>query len=453
MTQILPTQAGTVDPGLQPLTDVEQVVAYLAEGAKDARTLKVGMEHEKPGVFLKTGLPIPFEGPGGVEDILKRLAERFDHTPIVEDGRTIALMAGKASISLEPGGQLELSGAPWAHMADAERELDEHLAQVRAVAEPLGVGFYGLGYRPDSTAQNAPRMPKARYVPMHAYMQRAGTRGIEMMLCTSTVQANLDFVSEADMGEKFRVAMGISGITTALFAASPFAEGKPCGLQSRRMLTWTDTDNTRAGLLRFALERNATFRDYVDWAWDVPLIFIRRGAEYRAAPTGLTLRGWMKDGGKTLPPLLMSDWVDLMSTLFPDVRLKQYLEVRTADTGDRAQLLALPAFFKGILYSATARQRAWALVEKLDFAQHLALKEVCMRDGLHGRLGPLHVGEVAEQLCRIAQDGLAQQGLPTEGAYVQPMLERAQQRRSLSDRLLEHGGTVTQAALAVSRLC
>ncbi len=454
MTQILPSQPGVPDDSAKPIQDVQQLAAYHAQGEKKGSgRLKVGMEHEKFGVFAATTRPIPFEGEVGVERILNAMAEKHGYTRIFENGRTIALLRGKAAISLEPGGQLELSGAPLELMSDSEAELDSHLAEVRAIAEPLGVVFYGMGYRPYVMPADVPRMPKARYRRMATYLQQAGSRGLEMMLSTATVQANLDYVSEADMGEKFRVAMGVAGLTTALFAASPYESGKPAGMVSRRMLTWTDTDNTRAGLLKFVLAGDSRYADYVQWALDVPLIFVRHGDEYAAPPPGWTLRRWMADGGRTLRAPVMADYVDQLSTLFPDVRLKQYLEVRTADTGDRAQLLALPALFKGILYSAAARKRAWNVVKALSFEQHLEVKTAAFKDGLRARVGPLDLGEACVELCLAAQEGLVDQGLADEARFVSPMLERARTRTSVADMMVARGGSPIEAALALTRLC
>ena len=452
MTQILPNRSGIPDPHDAAIESVAQLELHLRSGCKPAGTLRVGMEHEKFGVHLDTGAPIEFDGPSGVEAILNTLARDYGYDPLEENGRTIALMAPGLSVSLEPGGQLELSGAPHASLRNTQEELDTHLAQVRAVAEPLGVAFYGLGFRPQTPWQEVPQMPKARYRQMRAYLAEAGAHGPEMMVSTATVQANLDYVDEEDMGRKLQVALGTSAIITALWAASPFEAGAACGMASRRMHTWQDTDPSRTGLLRFALERPASFRDYVEWALHVPLIFVRRGDAYLAPPKDLTLARWLETPPPELGPATLADYADLLSTLFPDVRLKTYLEVRSADAGNRDNLLALPALLKGLLYHPPAMDRAWGLVSHLSFEDHQALKVAALRDGLAGEAAGVSLLHAARELVDAARNGLDAQGAGQEVALLDGMAERARTGRTLADELVAHPGSPLQATLALSRL-
>ncbi|MEW5853681.1 MAG: glutamate-cysteine ligase family protein [Myxococcota bacterium] len=452
MTQILPLPPGAVDPGAAPVTSVDQLVERLARGAKTG-TLKVGTEHEKLGIRLKDGSRVPYEGPDGLGAMLVEMAEKYGHTLVEEAGRPIALSRRGAAVSLEPGGQLELSGAPHVSLHDAEKELDEHLREVASVAGPRGVAFYGVGFDPLHGNDAIPWMPKSRYRTMAQHMRASGNLGVDMMLRTCTVQANLDYRSEADMGLKLQTGLGISSVVTALFAASPFVERHPAGWQSHRMRTWLDTDNTRVGLLRFALEEPATFRAYVEWALDVPLIFIRRGADYLPPPKGLTFRRWM-GGVDGLEHPTLNDFDDVLSTLFPDVRLKTYLEVRTADCGPRAHLLALPALWKGILYDEGARKRAWPLVSRLTFRDHVELREAAARHGLRARVAGLDAAEAAVELCLAAQDGLRAQGCSDEAGYLEPMLARARSRRTLADEMLDYRqGEWPELGGNLTRLC
>jgi len=446
VTQVLPNPLD--DAASQPVTSVDVLVDRLARGCKQG-VLKVGVEHEKFGVDARTLEPIGFDGPNGIEALLKGLASRFGYAPVMDRDRVVALMKDGAAITLEPGGQLELSGAPMTSISAVNAELERHFSDVASVAGALGIAFYGAGFRLYGNPDAMTLVPKARYDVMAPYLKRTGMLGLHMMHSTCTVQANLDFTSEADMGEKFQTAMAISSLVTALFAASPMVQGADAGRQSHRMHVWTDVDRTRCGLLEFALRAPPTFADYVNWSLDVPLIFRRRGAVYSAPPSGHTFRRWMAE---VTPPTL-ADFDDLLSTLFPDVRLKTYLEVRSADCGPRSHLVALPALWKGLLYDVTARRRAFSLVETLTFRDHLALRETACRDGLRGVAGGLHLGQACTELVLAAQDGLRTLG-DQEGAVVlEPLLERARTRRTFADELLAAAGDPADVMLRLARLC
>ena len=320
-----------------PIESRDQLVETLESGSKPKAEWRVGTEHEKFGFYLADNTPVPYEGPHGIRRLLEAMEGLLGWHPIEDDGRIIGLTdpLGLAAISLEPGGQLELSGAPLKTIHQTCREVNAHLAQVRECATPLGIGFLGAGFSPKWSRDETPIMPKSRYDIMRAYMPKVGGHGLDMMLRTCTIQANLDFSDEADMVKKMRVGLALQPIVTALFANSPFTEGKPNGFQTYRSEVWLDTDPDRTGMLPFAFEDGFGFERYVDWALDVPMYFVKRGDRYYDV-TGTTFRSYLSGSlDNSLPDAqpTMSDWKNHLSTLFPEVRLKNYLEMRGADGG------------------------------------------------------------------------------------------------------------------------
>ena len=327
----------------EPIAGKHQLVEYIEQGNKPPAQWRIGTEHEKFGFDLETLRRMPYEGPKGIGALLRGL-QRFGWEPVEEDGNVIALTCGACNITLEPGGQFELSGAPVETIHQTCDEVQTHLKQVKEVGNELGIGMLGMGFDPKSTRDEVPWMPKGRYKIMRDQMMRRGKLGLDMMLRTCTVQVNLDFESEADMVRKLRVSLALQPLATALFADSPFTEGKPNGYQSYRAHIWTDTDPDRTGMLPFAFEPGMGFERYVDYMLDVPMYFVYRDGHYLDT-TGQSFRDFMVGKLPALPGEIpsMGDWVNHMTTAFPEVRLKRFLEMRGADGGPWDRLCALPA--------------------------------------------------------------------------------------------------------------
>ena len=317
-----------------PIESKQNLIDYMASGNKPKSAWKVGTEHEKFGFHRANNQPLHYGEPGGIRDILKGLAEQFNWIPEYEGSDVIALKRDGCSITLEPGGQLELSGAPLSDVHQTCTETGLHLKEVKAVAEPLGTAFLGMGFQPIASREDIEFMPKGRYKIMSDYMPKVGSLGLDMMKRTSTIQANLDFSSEADMVKKFRVSLALQPVATALFANSPFTEGRGNGFVSYRSHIWTDTDPDRCGILPFVFEPGMGFERYVDYMLDVPMYFVYRDGQYIDA-TGLSFRDFMAGKLSVLPGELptMKDWEDHLTTAFPEVRLKKFLEMRGADGG------------------------------------------------------------------------------------------------------------------------
>lgn len=350
-----------------PISSKAELVGWIAQGEKPAKEFRLGTEHEKFPFYRDDLSPVPYEGAaagrsGGIRQLLEAMQARLGWEPILDAGHVIGLAGpdGGGAISLEPGGQFELSGAPLANVHETARELDQHLADLKAVAEPHGIGFLALGHSPLWTREQTPMMPKRRYEIMKNYMPKVGTRGLDMMFRTCTVQVNLDFASEADMVRKLRVALALQPLAAALFAASPFSEGGLNGFQSMRSEIWRDTDNARSGILPFAFDAGMSYEAYVDWALDVPMYFVKRGDTYHDV-AGASFRDLLAGKLPQLPGerATMSDWANHLSTLFPEARLKRYIEMRGADAGPVEMLNALPAFWVGLLYDEAALAAAW----------------------------------------------------------------------------------------------
>ena len=395
------------DSAPRPIGSIDELVADLEVACKPPTAFRVGAEHEKIGVLAESGAPVPYEGPRSIARVLDGLIATGGWAPVREapTGPIIALTRDGASVSLEPGGQLELSAAPHARGVTTEDDLRRHLDELFQVSRPLGIAWLGLGFRPIGGLDDITWVPKRRYVVMREYLPTRARRPHDMMKRTATVQANLDFASEADAAAKLRAAFSVSSIVTALWACSPLEDGKDGGMQSVRAAVWLETDPDRCGLLPFAFEDRPIFRAYVDWALDVPMFFVVRKGEYHPAG-GHTFRRFLAEGFEG-ERATHADWQTHMSTLFPEARLRRYLEVRGADAGPLAMVRALPAFWKGLLYDADACAQATALTAKLSMAQREELRRVIPRAGLAAPLpGVGTVLDGARALVAIARAGL-----------------------------------------------
>jgi glutamate--cysteine ligase len=433
----------------------EDLVAYLAEGSKPAEAWRVGAEHEKFGFRHGTYERLPYEGPDGVQALLEGL-KRFGWAGVYEGPTLIGLEANGASVSLEPGGQFELSGAPLSTIHEICAETGRHLEEVKTVADELGIGFLGLGFSPLWTRAQTPVMPKGRYDIMRAYMPKVGGLGLDMMLRTCTIQANLDFGSEADMVAKFRTSLALQPIATGLFAASPFTEGKPNGFLSARANVWTDTDPDRTGMLDFVFQDGFGFEAYARYALQVPMYFAKRGDRYIDL-SGRSFEAFMNGELSELPgerPTL-KDWGDHLTTLFPEVRLKTYLEMRGADGGPWSRICALPALWTGILYDSDALAAAWELCKDWTTEDRVKFRADAAKTGLKGTVAGRPIQEVAREFVNIARQGLRRRarfsgGLVDETGYLSELEEIAETGITPAERLLDlyHGpwqGDVTRA--------
>ena len=389
-----------------PITDRNELVATLASGEKPKAQWRIGTEHEKFGFRLDDLRPPTFDGERGIEALLTGLT-RFGWAPVIEGGHTIALLRDNASVTLEPAGQLELSGAAVETIHHTCVETGTHLNEVAQVAGELQLGFLGMGFQPKWTRDEMPWMPKGRYKIMRDYMPKVGSLGLDMMTRTCTVQVNLDYATEADMVKKFRVSLALQPIATALFADSPFTEGKPNGFQSYRSHIWTDTDNDRTGMLDFVFEDGFGYERYVDYLLDVPMYFSYRDGKYHDA-SGQSFRDFMQGRLPALPGQLptLRDWSDHMTTAFPEVRLKKYLEMRGADAGPWSRLCALPAFWVGLLYDDAALDAAWDLVRDFSLAERHALRDGVPRHALKLPFRNGTVRDLARAALKIAVAGL-----------------------------------------------
>jgi glutamate--cysteine ligase len=391
-----------------PVESKQDLVEYLEAGNKPAEQWKLGTEHEKFGYTLDDLRPLPFEGERGIERILGDLAEQFGWLPVREDGRLIALTDETgASITLEPGGQLELSGAVLDNIHQTCTEVNTHLKQVRAVSEPLGVAFLGMGFQPKWRRDQMEWMPKGRYRIMRNYMDKVGTMGRDMMTRTCTVQVNMDFSSEADMAHKFRTSLALQPIATALFANSPFTDGKPNGFVSYRSYVWEDTDPDRTGMLPFVFEGDMGFEKYTDYMLDVPMYFVYRDGEYLDA-SGQSFRDFLDGRLPVLPGVkpTLKDWEDHLTTAFPEVRLKRILEMRGADGGPWRRLCALPALWAGILYHQDSLDAAWSIASDWSMEERLKLRHDVPRLGLKAEIRGRTVQDIAGEVLDLAYRGL-----------------------------------------------
>jgi glutamate--cysteine ligase len=390
-----------------PITDRRQLIEYLEAGCKPKAEWRVGTEHEKFGYTHDDLRPLPYEGERGIRALLEGLAAQFGWRIVTENDRPIALQRGGASVTLEPGGQVELSGAPVKTLHETCCEVHEHLDQVRAVAAPLGIGMLGLGFQPKWRREDIPWMPKGRYRIMRRYMPTRGKLGLDMMLRTCTIQTNLDFSSEADMVQKFRVGLAWQPVATALFANSPFTEGGANGFLSYRSHVWTDTDPDRCGILPFVFEDGMGFERYVDYVLDVPMYFVYRDGEYIDA-AGQSFGDFLAGRLPALPGEVptISDWSDHLTTLFPEVRLKRFLEMRGADGGPWRSLCALPALWVGVLYHQATLDAAWDRVRSWTLEEHEYLRAEVPRHGLRTPFRGGTVRDLAREMLDLADAGL-----------------------------------------------
>src|SRR5271154_450436 len=398
---------------LTPIERRDELVAWIAGGVKPKSRFRIGTEHEKFAFTLEGHRPVPYEGRRDIRALLEGMEHLLGWQPIMEGPNIIGLfdVTGGGAISLEPGGQFELSGAQVETVHQTTSELMAHLAQVREVAEPLHIGFLGIGMTPSWTRAEMPKMPKGRYKIMTAYMPKVGTLGLDMMYRTCTVQTNLDFCSEADMVRKLRVSIALQPVATALFANSPFTEGRPNGYLSFRSEIWRDTDNARSGMLPFAFEDGMGFERYVDYALDVPMYFVKRGDEYIDV-AGSSFRAFFDGRNNRLPgqrPTL-SDWANHLSTIFPEVRLKRYLEMRGSDGGPWGRLPALPAFWVGLLYDQASLDAAWQIVKHWNAAERQALRDDVPRFGFKARIRDRYLFEIARECLAVSYAGLRRRG-------------------------------------------
>ncbi|MGR3760513.1 glutamate--cysteine ligase [Roseobacteraceae bacterium NS-SX3] len=402
-----------------PIERHEQLAEYLAEGCKPREDWRIGTEHEKFGYCKDTLKPLPYEGERSILAILEGLRDGHGWQPLEEAGKLIGLTKGGANISLEPGGQLELSGAPLENIHQTCDEVNQHLADVKDIADKIGAGFIGLGAAPIWRHEDMPLMPKGRYKLMDSYMQEVGTMGTTMMRRTCTVQVNLDFASEADMVQKMRVALALQPVATALFANSPFLDGKPNAHKSWRSNVWRNLDDDRTGMLPFVFDEGFGFEAWVQYALDVPMYFVYRDGEYINA-LGQSFRDFLKGELPALPgetPTL-SDWADHLTTLFPEARVKKFIEMRGADGGPWRRLCALPAFWVGLMYDQSALDAAWDLVKGWDAETREGLRVAASVDGLQAEVNGISMHALAREVVDIAEAGLKARARPGSGGMV-----------------------------------
>ena len=428
--------------GGTPIENRRQLIEYFAAGNKPRADWRMGTEHEKFGFDTKTLKPLPYDGARGVRAMLEGMT-RFGWEPVTEGNNIIALSRGKASVTLEPGGQFELSGAPLETLHETDEENVQHLREVKEVAGEIGAGYIGLGFAPEWTREDIHWMPKGRYKIMREYMPKKGKLGLDMMLRTCTVQTNLDFSSEADMVKKFRVSLALQPLATALFANSPFVEGKDSGYKSYRSHIWTDTDPDRCGMLPFVFEDGFGFERYADYMLDVPMYFVYRDGKYIDA-SGQDFKDFLKGKLAARPGELPSinDWADHITTAFPEVRLKRYIEMRGADSGPYPALNALPALWVGLLYDQTALDAAWDLVKDWTVEDHDYLRSHTPRAGLATRFQGRPLSELGREVVEIAHAGLrARKRLDAHGndetIYLAPLDRAVASGLALADELLE----------------
>ena len=426
-----------------PVESRAQLAAYLESGCKPRSAWRIGTEHEKIGFHRADLRPVAYEGETGIRALLEALKSRFGWEGLYEGETLVGLKRGAANVSLEPGGQVELSGAPLRDLHETRAELDSHLAEIRAVAEPMGLRFLTLGASPLWTRAETPVMPKGRYGLMTRHMPRVGGSGLDMMYRTCTVQVNLDFESEADMARKLRVGFALQPLATAWFANSPFADGELNGYESWRGAIWADTDPARTGIPAFALEgAGASFERWVDYALDTPMYFVYREGRYIEA-LGQSFRDFLAGRLPALPGELptLSDWADHLTTLFPDVRLKKFIEMRGADMGDAAHVTALPALWTGLLYDSAALEGAASLTADWTHAEVLALRGAVPVQGLNAQIKGRALWEVAAEVLDLAEAGLkarqAELALrESESPHLSPLRATLERRETPAGRLI-----------------
>ena len=419
-----------------PIEDFSQLAEMMDSGSKPKADWRIGTEHEKFGWLTDSRTPLPYAGDRSISALFAGL-QSFGWAPVSEADNIIGMTRAGANISLEPGGQFELSGAPLENLHQGAAELQNHLDEVRAIADPLGIKFMGLGAAPEWSAQTMPVMPKGRYRLMTDYMGRVGTHGTQMMYRTCTVQVNLDYASEADMVKKLRVALALQPVATALFASSPFFDGKPNAHKSWRSRIWRGLDNARTGMLPFAFDQGFGFQQYVEWVLDAPMYFVYRDGKYINA-LGQSFRAFLKGELPAMPgekPTL-SDWADHMTTVFPEARVKKYIEMRGADCGDQAHIDALPAFWVGLMYDDAALDAAWDLVKGFDAETREALRVSASVNALQAEANGVKLLDLARAAVGLSHAGLAARGLD-EQRYLAPLVQNLAAEKTQADRWLD----------------
>ncbi len=416
----------------------DQLVEYFENSCKPRERWRIGTEYEKVAVLASNGQAAPFTG--GIEEVLRRMADRYPWTPIVEEGRIVALSsgAGGAAITLEPGGQLELSGEQCDSVHCAAREFHEHVHQIVSIGKELGIVFLGLGMQPISRLEEIEWVPKKRYGIMGPYMLEVGTLGQRMMKQTATVQVNFDYSSERDATNKVRTGMGLAPILNAMFANSPICDGNLNGYMSFRGHIWTDTDNNRSGLLPWVFQREWGFANYVEYALDVPMYFIVRDGEW-SNMTAMTFRQFWNDGYRSYRAN-MSDWNAHLTTLFPETRMKGYIEIRSIDSQAPEMMLAVPAIVKGLFYDADCLGAAWDLVKSWTWEERLTLWRDAHKGALRAKIRTIELRELAREVIDIAETGLNRQrraGEESEAMYLERLRDEVRRGRCPADLLVE----------------
>jgi glutamate--cysteine ligase len=430
---------------MTPIATRDELVAWFEAGSKPRSQFRLGTEHEKFAFTIEGRRPVPYEGRRSIRALLEGMQHLLGWEPIVENGNIIGLfdVTGGGAISLEPGGQFELSGAPVETVHQTSAELMAHRAQVKEIARPLGIGFLGIGMTPNWTRADMPTMPKGRYRIMTAYMPKVGKLGLDMMYRTCTVQTNLDFSSEADMVRKLRVSLALQPIATALFANSPFTEGAPNGFLSFRSEIWRDTDAARSGMLPWVFEPGMGFERWVDYALDVPMYFVKRGDRY-VDVAGQSFRDLMAGKLADLPEAhaTISDWANHISTIFPEVRLKRYLEMRGSDSGPWRWLPALPAYWVGLLYDEDSLAAAWDIVKNWSAEERQKLRDDVPRLGFEAAIQGRSVLSLARATLALSEQGLRRRGRldgngHDETRYLRPLQEFIARGITPAEELLE----------------
>jgi glutamate--cysteine ligase len=441
-----------------PIGARSELVEWIASGEKPRDAWRLGTEHEKIPFYDADSAPVPYEGDRGIRALLEGMQKLTGWEPIMENGNPIGLAdeVGGAAISLEPGGQFELSGAPLKTLHETQAETARHLEQVKSVGEKLGIGFLTLGMSPLWTRAETPAMPKTRYRIMTDYMPKVGKLGLDMMYRTATVQVNMDYASEADMVRKLRVSLALQPVATAIFANSPFTDGKPNGYLTMRSHIWRDTDGDRTGMMAFAFEEGFGYERYVDWALDVPMYFVKRDSTYHDV-AGASFRDLLAGRLAQLPGerATRSDWANHVSTLFPEVRLKRYLEMRGADVGPPEQIVALSAFWAGLLYDDAALDGAWQLVKGWSSEEREQLRADVPKHALRAAVAGRSVRDIARDALALSHEGLKRRAYTDEAGrdetrhldYVHEIVETG---RTPAERLLDRyhgawGGAVLPA--------
>jgi glutamate--cysteine ligase len=423
-----------------PVASVEELVDFLRRWEKPRDRWRVGTEHEKIGLYEADHAPVPYETERGIGTLLERIAEVDGWGRITEGPNVIALEKDGASITLEPGGQFELSGAPLRTIHETCDEFHRHLDLMKRVSEPLGIVWLGLGMHPIHGVDRIPRMPKERYAIMQSYLPKRGALALDMMFTTATVQANYDFADEADMVAKMRAAMGLTPIVSAMFANSSLSGGKANGFVSRRLHVWQQVDPDRCGLLPLVFEPDFGYRRYVEWALDVPMFFVVRDGEHRPAK-GMRFRTFLREGGAGTRATL-SDFDRHLTTLFPDVRLKHIIEVRGADAVPPGLTCSLPALWKGLLYDDEALAAAWHLVRHSSQEEREVAREDAARRGLGASFAGRSMLDLARELTAIAREGLrrirhAGRRDPDETPFLDPILDQLESGASPGQVVLD----------------